>query len=486
METAGEAGAAPGRLATTALVATGVALCAAAALRGGTTAHLAAFVAVVFLAVAIGHRHLFAWRHLLAAMILVILLIPIRRYELPGSLPFKLEPYRLLLALLAVGWLCSLLADGRTRLRSSFLDLPIVLVPLVALLSICVNTSRLGNPLVSEQVWKTVMFLFSFVAFYFILTSVLRGIDDVDYLLKVLVGGGAIVAVFAVVEARTQMNVFNHLQGVIPGLTFVGTDAGDLAREGKTRVLASSQHPIALSAAFIMLMPIALYLGQTTRRKVWWAAGGVLLMAALATLSRTGVMMLLVVLLVFTWLRPATVKRLLPLALPLVVAIHFVLPGTIGSFKELFFPQGGLIAEQAQGRVGSSRGASFGPGLEIVNAQPVLGQGYATRITDAEDANAFIVDDEWLGTAMETGLVGVALWAWIFLRSIRRFGRGARADRGPAGLLLVALAAAVAAFAVGMATYDAFSFIQVTFLLFTLLALGSVAVRSLENAPRLA
>jgi hypothetical protein len=311
-------------------------------------------------------------------------------------------------------------------------------------------------------------------------------LDEVDYVLKVLVGGGAIVALFAVIEARTEFNVFNHLQGFVPGLSFVGTDAGDLARQGKTRVLGSSQHPIALSAALIMLIPVAFYLAHATRRKVWWVAGGILLMAALATLSRTGVMMLLVVVLVFAWLRPSIVKRLLPLALPLLVAVHFVLPGTIGSFKELFFPEGGLIAEQAQGQVGSSRGASFRPGLKIVNAQPILGQGYATRITDSEDANAFIVDDEWLGTAMETGLVGVALWAWIFVRSIRRFGRTAKADGGDGGLLLVSLAAAVGAFAVGMATYDAFSFIQVTFLLFTLLALGSVAVRSIENAPRLA
>jgi len=35
----------------------------------------------------------------------------------------------------------------------------------------------------------------------------------------------------------------------------------------------------------------------------------------------------------------------------------------------------------------------------------------------------------------------------------------------------------VTAFAVGMLTYDAFSFIQVTFVLFVLLALGAVTLR---------
>ena len=41
------------------------------------------------------------------------------------------------------------------------------------------------------------------------------------------------------------------------------------------------------------------------------------------------------------------------------------------------------------------------------------------------------------------------------------------------GLLLASLAASVAAYGVGMLTFDAFSFIQVTFLLFILVGLGS-------------
>ncbi len=36
------------------------------------------------------------WPRLLAGLILVILFIPIRRYSLPGNLPFELEPYRLI------------------------------------------------------------------------------------------------------------------------------------------------------------------------------------------------------------------------------------------------------------------------------------------------------------------------------------------------------------------------------------------------------
>ena len=53
------------------------------------------------------------WPRLIAALILIILFIPIRRYSLPGNLPFQLEPYRVFVALLVLGWVASLLVDPR-------------------------------------------------------------------------------------------------------------------------------------------------------------------------------------------------------------------------------------------------------------------------------------------------------------------------------------------------------------------------------------
>ena len=39
-------------------------------------------------------RGYIGWPRLIAALILIILFIPIRRYTLPANLPFQLEPYR--------------------------------------------------------------------------------------------------------------------------------------------------------------------------------------------------------------------------------------------------------------------------------------------------------------------------------------------------------------------------------------------------------
>jgi len=50
-------------------------------------------VSIVVLAVvvaSVAYRHLLTWSTLLSAMILVILFVPIKRYTLPGNMPFDL------------------------------------------------------------------------------------------------------------------------------------------------------------------------------------------------------------------------------------------------------------------------------------------------------------------------------------------------------------------------------------------------------------
>src|SRR4051794_21186340 len=59
------------------------------------------------------------WRSLLSALLLVILFIPMGRYSLPGNLPFHLEPYRVLVAGLALAWVLSMLVDRGVSFRRS-------------------------------------------------------------------------------------------------------------------------------------------------------------------------------------------------------------------------------------------------------------------------------------------------------------------------------------------------------------------------------
>jgi O-antigen ligase len=220
---------------------------------------------------------------------------------------------------------------------------------------------------------------------------------------------------------------------------------------------------------------LSIYLFMSSRRLVWLGAASLFCIATFATVSRTGVLSLVVVGLVYLILRPRETSRFWPLLLPLVLAIKIAMPGVLGTFYHGFFPEGGLIAEQADGSVGSSRVASFEPALDEISLRPLLGLGYGTRIPSGPGQNSFILDDQWLATAMEVGLLGFAAWVWLFVRFLRKMFRSARRERGDRGWLFTSIAASTTGFAVGMVTYDAFSFIQVTFGLFVVLALGSAA-----------
>ena len=324
------------------------------------------------------------------------------------------------------------------------------------------------------------MFFLTFVLILYLTLSAIRRFDDIDYLTKTLVVGGAVVAFFAIVEARTGFNVFNHLARAIPILRPDQLETGpDMKRFGsaRLRVFGSSQHPIALSAMFVMLTPLAVYLWRRYRQRRWILCGAVLAAACLATVSRTGILMLLVVTLVFLALRPRETRRLWPAILPALVVVHLVLPGTLGALKQSFLPPGGLVAEQNKqpGTSGSGRLADLGPALREWKKEPLAGQGFGTRVVDPSVANpnSNILDDQWLGTLLETGALGIFGWLWLFVRAVRRFGAEAKRDDSERGWLLTCIAAGVAAYAVGMMTYDAFSFIQVTFLLFIFIGLGS-------------
>jgi O-antigen ligase len=443
----------------------------------GTAARATVGLVVFATILAVTRPVALGWPRLVAGLILIILFIPIRRYTLPGSLPFQLEPYRLFVAVLVLGWFASLLVDQRTRFRRTGFEGPLLLIVGSALASVMANPGRVAQ--FSTEVNKSLMFLLSYVLLVYVIASVVRRHDTIDFLTKTLVAGGGVVAVVAIVEARIGFNLFNHLSTVMPFLQDQGGDVGGYQRLGtaKNRVFASAQHPIALSAALVMLIPFAVYLARRYGQRRWIGCAMALGIASSATISRTGIMMFVVVAIVFLWLRPRETRRLWPLVIPALIAIHFVLPGTLGAIKQSFLPAGGLLAEQhaSANTSGSGRLADLGPALTRWQEQPLLGEGYGTQVVDLSkggiDTNIF--DDQWLGTLLATGAVGFFGWLWFFVRAVRKFGSAAKKDDSERGWLLTCVAAGVAAYGIGMLTYDAFAFVQVTFLLFIFVGLGS-------------
>jgi hypothetical protein len=319
-------------------------------------------------------------------------------------------------------------------------------------------------------IFKASFFVSFFVVMYMI-GSVLRTRAELDFVIKALVAGAAIVSFFTLVENKTGYNAFNHLHQVFPIFRFQsGGVPGFLESRGSGfRVYGSAQHPLALGAALVTLLPLGVYLGFRTHRWFWWAAAGLICIAALATVARTAVMMLVVEAVVLVALKPRELKRFWWVVPPFLVAVNIAVPATLGTLKASFFPQGGLIAQQ-----------STTPGEEAKKT-PFVGQGWGTRLPEHLDpakSNRYL-DNQWLGILLEAGWFGVILWLWFFLRNVRLLAGAALRDDSPHGWLLAGLAASVLAFAVGMFTYDAFGFTQATLLMFATVGIG-IAARNLR------
>jgi hypothetical protein len=466
-----------GTIVSIAAVAVAVGLLVATVVTGAPVKLIAPVLLLVVVS-ALSWRAVTPWPRLIGLMVLVIMFIPIRRYSLPFRVGIQMEPYRLLVALIVAGWVTSLLIDPRVRARRCGYEGPIVLLIVTAFASEAANHARFAE--VQSIAIKQLSFLLSFVIVVYVIASVIKTYAEIERVVKVLVAAGAVVGLFALFEARAHYNIFDHLQQLIPLLRF--DTPPDVGNDGRGyRAYASAQHPIPLGAALVMLVPLGVYLIKATGQRRWWVATTLLMFGALVTRSRTGVLMLMVIAVVYVFLRPQEVKKLWPALLPLFIALHFAAPGTIGTIQGSFFPKGGLVAseDQGAGTKGSGRIADLGPGIKEWKRKPFVGEGYGTRVVDGPQVNAPILDDQWLTTLLESGAFGMFGWIWLFVRAHRRLARASRADTTPRGWLATGLAAATTGYAISMATYDSFAFIQVSFLLFLMLGFGSVLLRVL-------
>jgi hypothetical protein len=460
------------------LAAAGAIVLIAASATTGHAPGLVAPAAALLVVLAIARPTVLEWRTMILGLLLIILFIPIRRYSLAANLPFQLEPYRAWVLVLAGLWGTALLLDRRLRIRSTGLEAPLTLLGVAILGSIVTNFDSITREDLSAEIIKKLTFWIGFVVILYLVVSVAT-VSDVYVYLRALVLGAAVLGALGVIEWKTGHNAFAHLDRYVPLLSPVGGDNIDTFRAGLTRAYASAQHPIAFGAALALILPISVVLAFRSRKPLWLLCAGLIVLGSLASVSRTSILMLAVSAAMLAVLRPQAARQALPFVLPLLVVIQIALPGTFSTVRASFFPSGGLVEQQANQSVGSGRVASFGPAIDEASRNPLFGRGFGTRIVGNDPKNnSFILDDEWLSTTLEIGLVGVLAWVWLFLRFTLRSAQAARDDDTDRGWMLAALAASVGSFAIGMVFYDAFSFIQATFLMIMLLGFGVVLYRS--------
>jgi hypothetical protein len=460
------------------IILSSLALCATVVVGRGV-APAAAMLAVVS-AFAAWHRSILAWPVLICLAVASVLFVPVGRYSLAIPLPLGIDLWQLAVFAVVVVWLGALLVDPTVQLRRTPLDGPIALIVAASLCSVAVNYGRVA-PLASTVLKGLIVFV-SFIALFYFVSSVISTRARLVAVTKFIVAGASFVAFFSIIEQRTGFNLFDHIQTVVPVLEFKGSQP--FLRDGLLRAFGSSDHPIALGVLFSMTFPLAFAFAKSGSR-VWWVPTLVILIGVMATASRTAVMAMVAVGLVFLWLRRSDVVPLLPLLIPLLIIVKVAAPGSIATIKNSFLPGSGQSLLQEQQALAAdptliSGRANFKPKLVEGMHRPILGQGLGTRQTGADNPlrNAPILDNQWLGTFLDIGLVGVAGWLWLFGRTGRLLGRVARTRGSPDGLLAAGFVASITSFGVSMLTYDALAFLQETLVLWVLLALAGALIRT--------
>jgi O-antigen ligase len=420
-----------------------------------------------------------SWRPVVGALIWSTLLIPPGLYRLPVSgMPMDLEVYRLCLFLLLLLWGVSLLADENTLPRAAGIDGSIAFLTLALSLSFVVNLFENRLSVDPPMLLKAVLYLGAPVALIYVVNSVFRSRDDVEWALRLIVKLGVVVAGSGVVERASGYNVFTHLGEFIPFLEYKPGIVGATSAMDVMRIAGPSQHAIAFSVVLGMILPIAIYYARsassTAERVLYGCAAGLIAVTMFLTGSRTAFVAFLVILAIL-WVRFPSVRRwTIPGLVVLAIVLHFAFTGAIGTLLERLSP-GYLLATETGNDAG--RVADYPRIIGYFWQRPLLGLGFGSF----DPFKYFWVDNEYLVMLVEVGLLGISAFLGFFISAFRMLFRAGEALIQGIGGLAVSLSASVAVFAVTSFTYDSFGFPQPFNLFFILVALGTALAAGLRE-----
>lgn len=281
----------------------------------------------------------------------------------------------------------------------------------------------------------------------------LNSVEDVRRVLRALTWGGAFCGIVAALQFWLTIDITLYLRRM-PGFSLNLTNSVLLigSRGGLNRVSGTAIDPIELGVTAGMLLPLAVYLAMhDTERQMWrrWLPVMCIAVAIPTSVSRSAFLAAGLGLGVLIVLLPP-VRRLLGIgAIMLAMAGIFVSAhGLLGTLKSYFLA--GTSDSSIAHRVNEY------PYVEqLVREAPWFGQGGGTYIV----TEIHILDNQYLTTAIELGLAGLAALIfyllWPALAALAARGRTKDPELRD---LCAALAGSELAAALCSGTFDSLSF----------------------------
>jgi hypothetical protein len=309
-----------------------------------------------------------------------------------------------------------------------------------------------GVQLASADRW--LMQLAGVAGVVFVAAEFLHSLDDVIRVLRVLIWGAAICGIIAILQFKGGIDLTHYIK--VPGFSLnaaAATNTGIGSRGGLNRVPGTATDPIELGVVAGMLLPIAIFLVMHDHERPIWRRYLACFCVALnipASVSRSGVIAVAVACSVLLVSLPP-LGRLKGFAIiPPALAVVFVFAhGLIGTLTSYF------LAGSSDPSV-THRTNNYPYVERLVREYPWFGQGGGTYIP-ASALN--ILDNEYLTTSIQLGIIGVIALAFVLLwPPIAALAARTRTTDRRLRDLGAALAGAGFAAAICSATFDSLSF----------------------------
>lgn len=270
---------------------------------------------------------------------------------------------------------------------------------------------------------------------------------------------GGLYALLGLVQFFTKQSLVDLIQ--IPGMVSSG-GAGIDARAGFARAESTASHPLEYALVMTALLPFCLTLAIHDRSRgavVRWFPVLAIMLSSVLSVTRSALIGLAVVFIMLFPSWPTRMKIGIGISMAAGAAVLYVaVPGMAGTIVGMFSGNDTSV---------SSRTDSYSSVVQFSQVSPIFGRGFGTFLPAYR-----ILDNQYLGTIIELGFVGlVALAAIIVSASMAAIGGRRGHESEPMHAMGLALFASIVSTALLFAFFDAFSFPQACNTLFLIAGL---------------
>jgi O-antigen ligase len=280
----------------------------------------------------------------------------------------------------------------------------------------------------------------------------LRSVDDIMRVIRALVWAAGFCGFVAVLQYWLSLDLAQYLRQ-IPGFSPNHDNPAILARGGVNRVAGTALHAIELGVASGMMIPLAVLVGLYDRHKTKfkrWAPLTLIVLGVATSVSRSAILSVIVAFCTLVVLLPPRLRLAALAALPVAVGgIFMSAHGLIGTLLGFFSGAGSDPSIRY-------RTHDYPLAEELWQAKPIFGRGPGTWIP-ADSLNIF--DNQWLGTVVELGTVGVLAFLVLYLvPPIVAIATRRMSNDPDIRLICAALAASTMPTVITSFTFDSLSF----------------------------